>query len=94
MSSNNIEVFASNEDPNSASQARAVEEVPVVWMKLLREMQHDFRKQGLKLHELGEFEYAKLAGQICDNVDTIIDHSMYRAIHNRNQCIKRELRQR
>lgn len=91
MSSNSIEVFASNEDPNSASQASVKEEVPVVWMKLLREMQHDFRKQGLELHELGEFEYAKLAGDICDKVDLIIDHSMHWAIFNRNQRIKREL---
>lgn len=91
---NNIEVFASNEDPNSNRQARVIEEAPVAWTKLLREMQSYFRVQGLAMHEAEEFEYAKLAGEICSALDSVIDHSAYWAVHNRNQRVARELRQR
>jgi hypothetical protein len=94
MSPRYIEVFASNEDPNSARQARVVEEVPVVWTKLLREMQLQFRQQGFELHQRGEFEYAKLAGEICEKLDWIIDQSMFWAVRKRNERVIQELDQR
>ena len=91
---NNIEVFASNEDPNSNRQARVIEEAPVAWTKLLREMQSYFRAQSFQMHEASEFEYAKLADEICSKLDWCIDHSMHWAVHNRNQRVIRELGQR